>query len=229
MHEVAVACGVGRQPERERGELQLLSGLPLERQQFAGLFRVRVARIADRQARQRRHPHRDRHLLRRIADGGAQCDRVARDLHDVAGDPQVGALGRDAAILAHGEDVIAWPDRVIARLEVGLRHGKAVDVFPFVIAFEDRLAVEQHVPRPAGVIHADLSHLDAIRRGDRVDDRPLPLQGVDRLGRVVERHEPQFDGVRRQRHEREEQCQNAEAGAKFRVGLAWKLHVSACR
>ena len=192
MHDVAIAGGVGRQPERERGELQLLSALRFGRQQLAGLLGIGIGGIADRQVWQRCRPHRDRHLLRRVADIGGQRDRITLDLHDVAGDLELGALCRNRAILPDGEDVVAGPDRVIPRLEVGLRHGQPVDVLALVIPLEDRLAVEQHVSRPAGVVDTDLFHLHAVGGGDRIDDRPLLHELVDRLARIVERHELQL-------------------------------------
>ena len=213
MHEVAIAGGVGGQPERERAKLQLLSALRFGRQQLAGLLRLGIGGVADREVWQRRRPHRDRHLLRRVAHIGAERDRITLDLHDVASDLELGALCRNRAICPHGEDMVAGPDRVVPRLEVGLRHGQAVDVFALVIPLEDRLAVEQHVSRPAGVVDADLFHLHAIGCGDRIDDRPLLHELIDRLAQIVERHELQLHRGGRQRQQRDEHEAPAEAGA----------------
>ena len=120
MDEVALAIGVRREPERERGEFiedrqefeRTVLSARLLRRRFLG-----VASVAQGEIWQRRDAHRHRQIrLVRIGEKRAQRDWVAFDPHHARRGDQLGALTRHRAVRGHGEDVVARPDGVVAGL-----------------------------------------------------------------------------------------------------------------
>ena len=214
MNEVALAIRIGREPERERGKLVK------DRKQFErGVLVVRtlgcallgVAAVAEREVWQRRDAHCHRQVgLVGIGKVGAQRDGVALEFHHATSHDQLGTLAGDGTVRRDGEDVIARPERVVAGLQVRPRDRQAVDVFALIVALENRLAIEQDVPRPASVIHANFLHLHAARGGDGIRDGALLLQLVHREIGLVVRDEAKLDGGGGEGKRDDEESENDE-------------------
>ena len=121
--------------------------------------------------------------------------------------------------------MVAGPDGVLAGLEVGTGDGEAVDVFSLEVAFEDARAVDEDVAAPAGVIDADLLHLDAARGRGGIQDGALFFKLVHHEIGPVEGDQADLDrdGVR---EERDDERQQEKGETKTGSGRG---HFNACR